>query len=313
MIACRGACSRAHRGVAVVWLLVGAALTVATLAACDRRQPAVAERPVPDHLLLLVFDQMRPDYIDRFDLRHFKAVRDSSRHYPQAYVGHLGSQTVVSHLVIPTGLLPKDLPWQDDVLVDRAGALGVPDRAYEVGSLEPDQMWTLLAPLARGVFLPHRLRDKTGQRVFAAGEKDYAIHLLGTPAGDVIVTLDKSQGRCEPTGVNVPVYIASNERFWLDCRQSYGTGLSTLYALDGDHYVPGTDAAHLGGDVWTADVALEIMARERWSGLFLTFGGIDKVAHMLGEQDGDGLRSVNSAYRLKDVAAIADRRINPHQ
>jgi hypothetical protein len=58
--------------------------------------------------------------------------------------------------------------------------------------------------------------------------------------------------------------------------------------------VPGKDPAHLGGDIWTADAAIEIMKRDRWSGLFLTFGGIDKIAHMLGEQDGHGLQSVPS-------------------
>ena len=36
---------------------------------------ALSQRPVPDHLLLMVFDQMRPDYIDRFDLPNFKRLR----------------------------------------------------------------------------------------------------------------------------------------------------------------------------------------------------------------------------------------------
>ena len=51
------------------------------------------------------------------------------------------------------------------------------------------------------------------------------------------------------------------------------------------------------------------MDREPWSGLFLTFGGIDKVAHMLGEADGGGLESVPSAYRLADVTRIADEQL----
>ena len=298
-------------------LFVGALAFAITAPACERARvdapadPAAASAaaPVPDHLLVLVFDQMRPDYIDRFDLPHFKAFRASARHYPDAWVGHLGSQTVVSHIVIPTGLLPKDLPWQDDVLVDQRGALGRMNAPYDVGRLSREQLFTLLEPLAPATFLPYRLRAKTGRPVFAAGEKDYATYLLGTPASEAIVTLKKRGKECEPTGVQVPVYIATRPRFRLDCSDSYGTGLTTLYALDGNRYVPGTDPDRAGGDVWTADVALEIMTREPWSGLFLTFGGIDKVAHMLGEQDGDGLRSVNSAYRLRDVAAIADAQL----
>ena len=100
-------------------------------------------RPVPadiDHLLLLVFDQMRPDYVDRFNLQHFKQVRAESRDYPAAYVGHLGSQTVVSHLVIPTGLLPRELPWQDNVMVDARGVLGKADAVYDTLRLTREQV-----------------------------------------------------------------------------------------------------------------------------------------------------------------------------
>ena len=252
---------------------------------------------------------MRPDYIDRFGLRNFQSLRASSRHYPDAYVGHLGSQTVVSHLVIPTGLLPKALPWQDDALFDRAGALGKAGAAYETGNLTREQFWTLLAPIPASRHVGTRIRQKHGGRIIAVGEKNYATFVLGTPAADAIVTLARLEGECRPTGVNVPDYVAANPRFTLDCREAHGTGLSTIYALDGNRYVPGHDRAHLGGDVWTTDVALEIMDREPWSGLFLTFGGIDKVAHMLGEQDGRGLGSVPSAYRLADVATIADEQL----
>ena len=97
----------------VLTLVVGVAVA---LAACTRAEPV--SRPRPDHLVVMVFDQMRPDYIDRFNLEHFKRLRTSSRHYPEAYVGHLASQTIVSHLVIPTGLPPKGLPWLEDVLFD---------------------------------------------------------------------------------------------------------------------------------------------------------------------------------------------------
>jgi hypothetical protein len=147
-----------------------------------------------------------------------------------------------------------------------------------------------------------------GPEGFAIGEKDYATFLLGTPVSDGIVTMEKATGACRSVGVNVPDYIASNPRFAVDCREPYGTGLSTLYSLDSNRYVAGRDPAHTGGDVWTA-VALEIMAREPWGAMFLTFGGIDKVAHMLGEQDGEGLNSVDSGYRLADVVRVADEQL----
>ena len=262
-----------------------------------------------DHLLVLVFDQMRPDYVDRFNLHHFKQLRAESRHYPAAYVGHLGSQTVVSHLVIPTGLLPRELPWQENVMVDARGVLGTAGAVYDTGRLTREQYWTLLAALPSRTFLPARLREKTGQKVIAIGEKDYATTLLGTPAADAIVTLAKTGGTCRPAGVNVPAYITDNPRFTLGCSATYGTGSSTIYALDGDRYVPGNDPLKQGGDVWTTDAALEVMSRERWSGLLLTFGGIDKVGHMLGEQDGEGLRSVSTPFRLAEIARVADAQL----
>jgi hypothetical protein len=278
----------------------------AALAACVRTEPAPSSKP--DHLVVMVFDQMRPDYIDRFDLPHFKRLRASSRHYPEAYIGHLAAQTIVSHLVIPTGLAPKDLPWQEDVLVDIDGALGKQGAAYKTDDLTREQLWRLLEKTPRDRFITARINDRLGP-VFAIGEKNYAARVFGGPYASAIVTLEKASGKCTPDGVNVPPYISDNPRFALECAEPFGTGFSTIYSFDGSRYVPGSDHARPGGDMWTTDAALEIMRRERWAGLFLTFGGIDKVAHMLGEQDDHGLTSVPSQYRLADMLRIADAQL----
>ena len=278
-----------------------------TIAACRSTVQSPASRP--DHLLMMVFDQMRPDYIDRFGLEHFKRLRATSRHYPEAYVGHMGAQTIVSHLVIPTGLAPKNLPWQDDVFIDAEGLVGKPDAVYETGLMTRAQFWPLLERIPRRQFLTARVKDALGGSVFVVGEKDYAATVLGGPHASTIVTLTKANGRCTPDGVNVPDYIAGNPRFSLECAETYGTGFPTIYSLDGSHYVPGSDPSRLGGDVWTTDAAIEIMQRETWSGLFLTFGGIDKVAHMLGEHEGYGVGSVPSEYHLADALHIADAQL----
>lgn len=55
-----------------------------------------------------------------------------------------------------------------------------------------------------------------------------------------------------------------------------------MYPLDGNRFVPGFDPAHLGGDVWVTDAAMDMMGREDWSGMLLTLGGIDKASHMWG-------------------------------
>src|SRR5688572_5567392 len=283
--------------------LVALAMTAST---CDRTPPPAPQ--APDRVVILVFDQMRPDYIDRFDLGNFKRLRTAARNYPEAYVGHLGAQTIVSHLVIPTGLAPRQLPWQDDAFVDVDGVLGKPNTPYDADELTREQMFRFLERIPRDRFLTAKIRDQRGP-VFAVGEKNYAAMVFGGPHASAIVTLEKAAGKCAPYGLNVPAYIADNPRFTVDCSESYGTGYSTIYSLDGSRFVPGADRSRQGGDVWTADVALEIMRREQWSALFLTFGGIDKVAHMLGEQDGNGLTSVPSEYRLADVARIADAQL----
>ena len=283
------------------------ALAAASIAAVALSTPG-AQRVPPrtiDHVLLMVFDQMRSDYVDRFGLENFKRLRSSSRNYPDAYVGHLSSQTVVAHMVIPTGLRPGALPWMDDVLVDVNGALGKPGLAYSTGKLSRPQAWQLLQKIPRDQFLPARIQDTLGGKVFAIGEKDYAAAFLGGPHASAIVTMKA----CAPDGVNLPEYIASNPRFTVDCSATYGTNYKTIYGIDGNHYVPGKNPERLGGDVWTADAAIEIMSRETWSGMFLTFGGIDKIAHMLGEQDGRGLTSVPSEYRLADALRIADEQL----
>ena len=265
----------------------------------------VAPRTV-DHVVIMVFDQMRPDYIDRFGLENFKRLRSRSRNYPDAYVGHMGSQTVVAHTVIPTGLRPGDLPWVDEAVVDTDGLLGKPGLPYKTGKLTRDQYFTLLKRIPREQFLQARIQDTLGGKVFGVGSKDYAATLFGGPHASAIVTLTPT---CAPDGMNVPEYITSNRRFTVDCTPTHGTNYKSIYKLEGNISVPGKDPEHLGGDMWTADAAIEIMKREKWSGMLLTFSGIDKVAHMLGEQDGHGLKSVPSEYHLEDVLRIADEQL----
>lgn len=287
-----------------LWCLAAAAVAASS---CGEASTGPVARP--DHVIIMVFDQMRPDYVDRFDLANFKRLRARSRHYPEAYVGHLASNTIVAHLVIPTGLPPSRLPWQDGVMVDVDAVLGKPGAAYDSDELTREQAWRLLEGIPREQFLSARLQDAFARPVFAVGEKGYAARTFGGPHASSIVTLTRASGRCTPDGVNVPRYIAGSPRFDLECAKPYGAAFPTIYALDGSHYVPGDDPERAGGDVWTADAAIEIMRRERWSGLFLTFGGIDRVAHMLGEQTGDGLASVPSAYRLDGVLSVADAQL----
>ncbi len=262
-----------------------------------------------DHLVMLVFDAMRPDYVDRFDLPNFKRLRRMSREYVHAYVGHMGAETVVSHAVLTTGRLPRDLPWQDEVYVDHAAVLGPAGTLYGTGSLSGPDLWKLQRTLPPDTFLAARTRKVHGGRVFSVAQKHYSAYVFGSPTADVVVTMAKADGRCTPTGENVPAYVSGNPRYTVDCAKKYGTEHS-FYPLDGAKGVPGDDPAHLGGDVWVGDIAMEILEREAdWSVLALSFGGIDKIAHLSGEQDVALPLAFTPAYTLEAVVRVADAQL----
>lgn len=255
----------------------------------------------------MVFDQMRPDYIDRYNLKNFKSLRAKSSNYVNGYVGHMASVTVVSHAVMTTGLLPKDLPWHDDVMTDRKAHIGKAGLNYATTDLTTDEYLKMLSTISKEQFLSVQLK-KLGGDVVSVGEKSYATIVMGGPYADRIVTLKKENGVCRPDGKNLPEYVSKNDRFTLQCKEKYGTEAS-LYALDGHHYYPGEDSAHLGGDIWTADAALQVMSKENWRGLFLTFGAIDKAGHMNGEEDVKMPRSYQGPFDLESACKIADAQL----
>ena len=270
---------------------------------------AESKKQTPTHLLFMVFDQMRPDYIERFDLKNFKRLRKMGTNYKNAYVGHLASVTVVSHAVMTTGLLPTDLPWSENIFWDQDGKLGPKVQTYSTTNMAQEQYLKLLADLPANQFLANRFKTTTKKSVFAIGEKDYATTIMGGPYSDSIIYAKKVAGQCKPTGVNIPDYISKQDRYNIDCTSTYGTEHS-LYPLDGNHFFPGKDKSHLGGDIWVADLALDVMNHEsNWGALFLTFGAIDRFGHMLGETDNDTPHAFETPLHLKDIAQIADAQL----
>ncbi len=266
----------------------------------------------PNRLIVMVFDAMKPEYIDRFNLTHFKKLRSLSKNYHNAYLGYIGAETSVSHLVLPYGRKPKDLPIQDDIIFDSDGKLGSTGAFYSTGGLSIDQLRTLMASMPENTDLGSQLKKKFGGKTIAIGEKNYATTEFGTLSADSIITMKKEWGQCVPDGINVPSYISIDYRYRIECAKKYGTE-DSYYPLDGAKSVPGDDKLHLGGDIWVTDVALEVMKNESWSGLFLTMSGIDKVTHMLGEVDPKyvppQIKGIKTEYHLDTAAKIADEQL----
>jgi hypothetical protein len=324
-----------HTGIA----LAGAGLLLATLAPLSlesatasenaRPQPSAAARPPqrPTRVVQIVLDQLRPDFIKAFHMKNVQKLIRSGTSYPNAYLGHMGSETVVSHNVMTSGQLPKHMGWADEWYRDSAGLLGPVDGRYVTGSMSATQFDTLITTGGYPKLADYLKAAYPDKIVATIGEKNYATYTMGGPGSDMRITFGSRNADCDdvpneptdltwrgPTGVGVPDYIAQPVcgRFYVDADKALNYGTLTtspawMYPLEGNRDVPGTDPAHLGGDTWVTDVAFEVMDREDWSGMLLTYGGIDKAGHMWGGLNdrppypgGDAMTHMAAAAKLAD-------------
>jgi hypothetical protein len=253
----------------------------------------------PKRVLVLVLDQLRPDYVDQFHMRNVKALMRRGVSFDNAYLGHMASETVISHNVITSGVLPRNMGWSDEVYRDVDDVLGGGAGALWIsGSLTRDQFNALIAHAGYRKLPDYLHAAEPGSKYIVVGEKAYAAHSSSGPTGDITVTFSGRSFDCDgdgtnnwrgPAGYNVPAYISepSCGRYYVDSATSLDYGTATtppawMYPLDGNRFVPGFDPVHLGGDVWVADAGMEMMGREDWSGMLLTLGSIDKASHMWG-------------------------------
>lgn len=303
----------------------GAALLALPQLPAQADPEAAARRP--SRVVVIVVDQLRPEFIRTFGMKNVQALMEGGADYGNAYLGHLAAETVISHNVMTSGQLPKNMGWSDEWYRDTEGLLGQKDDVYVTGSMSSDQFDTLIK--AKGYpKLPDYLHAAfPGKVVAAIGSKTYATYTMGGPSADMRITHSGRDYDCDgdgvnswrgPSGTNVPAYLSSPVcgRFYInsDKAESQGTATTSpawMYPLEGDRDVPGDDPAHQGGDVWTADAALKVMQNEDWSGLLLTFGGIDKAGHMWGGRN-DRLPFPQGAERsshLPQIARVADAQV----
>jgi len=309
---------------------------------------AAAKRPKPtppNRVVIVLFDQMVPQYADQFAMPNFRALRDSGTDFTKAYLGYMASETVIAHNVITSGLEPRHMGWTDEAYRDHANVFGKgADQMHITGDLS-------LADFAsieknNGVAYP-KLADYLhsaypGTKFITVGEKSYAVESATGATGDIAVRMSsrrsnvtgdapagcrnlsipgvpgKGQWR-SPAGKNVPLYLNRPDptdptlcgRYFVnaDKGNDYGTlddFPSWLYQGEGNRFVPGNDPAHLGGDTWVADAAIEMMNEEPWSGMFLTLGGIDKAAHMWGAQADTAPQDCSTLAGMTHVRCAAE-------
>ena len=131
--------------VALVVSLAAAALLVPTAQAKPER---------PSHVVIIVLDQARPDTIDRYGMKNVQELQRRGASFPNALVGHMAAETVISHNVITSGLLPKHMGWSNEVYRDTANVLGTPGAYYVTSSMSCD---AVRGPDRRG-----RLQEASG-------------------------------------------------------------------------------------------------------------------------------------------------------
>ena len=316
--------------VVVFGLVFGFAVLIQPLTASPSPSAGVDDGR-PSRVLIVVIDAFRPDYIERFDMQNVKALMNRGTSFPNGIVGHMAAETVISHSVMTNGLFPKNMGWSNEVYRDVNNTLGQGAGAYYVtSSLSCDQFRALSAAGGYPRLSDYLDRAYPGGKFFAIGQKPTATCTAGQPADpdDSIITFSGRSYDCDgdtisdrtwrgPTGVNVPTYISQPEcgRYYVDSDRNltYGTGTTPpawMYPLDGNRFVPGYDPAHLGGDVWTADAAVEVMRQESdWRGMLVSLGDVDKAGHMWGPDDAGSTGSTDEQAHLEFAAKTADAQV----
>ena len=283
----------------------------------------------PTKVVIIVVDALSREIVDKYDMRNVKALMRDGADSPKGYLGHLGSVTVVTHNVLTTGALPKNMGWTDEGYRDVDGLLTSQDPDPTV---DGNKMWLTsnfgsaqMSALQNAAGYP-KLADylhtkRPGSSVVAISPKSYAGWGLAGGSTDRMITYS-SKLDCDgtganwrgPGGFNAPTYLTEPlcGRFYIDSTSSkkYDTGVSPawLYPLDGNRYTVGHDPAHEGGDVWAADAAIATMQNEpNWSGVFVTLPGVDKAAHMWGSIDDPG--GPDPMTHLKASAKVADQQV----
>jgi len=264
----------------------------------------------PSHVLIVVMDQMHPEYAKQYNMTNVLWLENHGAWFPNAYVGDMASETVVSHNVMVSGLFPKHMGWSDEAFRDTGNVLGDTSGKgiYVTGDLGYSDFQKLVASgnyPKLGTYLhakfPGSIVACVGEKSYqvesmTAGNADIGVRLSGTKTTEPMFTTLGGKWR-GPTGVNVPSYIANDTRFDVNsdvAYNNYGTLTSSpawIYPEDGDRMIPGTTEGHAGGDNWVADATIKIMDNENWSGLFVNFGAIDKVGHMWGGGEVDSLKT----------------------
>ena len=144
------------------WMFLAASALLATMLASAPAAQAGRHPDRPSRVLIIMLDQARPDTIERYGMKNVQALMKKGTSFPNALVGHMAAETVVSHNVITSGQFPKHMGWSNEVHRDVDGVLGTPGDFYVTSSLTCTQFKALIE---HGGYrkLPDYLDDRFGE------------------------------------------------------------------------------------------------------------------------------------------------------
>ena len=110
------------------------AFVVSMVAAAVGAAAAQAAPDRPSRVVIIVLDQARPDTITRYGMTNVQELEREGENFPNAIVGHMAAETVISHNVVTSGQLPRNMGWSNEVYRDTDNVLGGGAGAYHVTS-----------------------------------------------------------------------------------------------------------------------------------------------------------------------------------
>ena len=158
--------------------------------------PAGPPEGRPKLLVLIVVDQLRADYLDRFDslwtggLRRFN---DEGAHFTDAHHRHHVTHTATGHASLATGCHPRRHGIISNYWVEPSSLR----RVYSVQDSRHGVSPARLRESTLGDWLKQRSRQS---RVFAASGKDRSAVLLGGRMADAVFWYDTRSGRWRSNG-----------------------------------------------------------------------------------------------------------------
>ncbi len=178
---------------------VAAALSVSGVSASGSPYPPKPSTSA-DRVLIVLFDQMLPQYADQFRMPNYRKLRGAGTNYKQAYLGYMASETVLAHNVITSGLYPKNMGYTDEAYRDVSDVFGkncdpvtlvCSPQMHITGDLSLADFATI--EKNHGKTYP-KLADylhkaHPGSKFITVGEKSYAVEAATGETGDIAVRL----------------------------------------------------------------------------------------------------------------------------